>query len=54
MLKTPNADHKVVAVLSKSDLKIVDKLASQAGVSREEALLQLLRVQLDAAKTTRH
>jgi hypothetical protein len=54
MFKTPNSERKLVAVLSRSDLRIVDKLASRAGISRQEALLQLLRFQLDAPKPTRH
>jgi hypothetical protein len=41
-------------VLTRSDLEVVDELAAKAGVTREEALLQLLRFQLLKQRWTVH
>lgn len=48
------APHPVTAVLTRSDLEVVDELAAKAGVTREEALLQLLRFQLLKQRWTVH
>jgi len=45
---------QVTAVLSKTDLKLVDELAAEAGVTREEALRQLLCLQLRKQLPTLH
>jgi len=45
---------KVTAVLTQADLRIVDVIAAQAGVSREEALKQLLRYELERNARTLH
>ena len=44
----------ITAVLTKADLKIVDRVAAQAGVSRVEALTQLLRYELERNPRTLH
>lgn len=47
-------ENTVTAVLTKADLKIVDRVAAQAGVSRVEALTQLLRYELERNPRTLH
>jgi hypothetical protein len=58
MLKKPKSVEcsRVVAILSARNLAAVDVVAAATNVSREEALLQLLRLELSkhTATTTIH
>jgi hypothetical protein len=47
MINEPKYEgRRVVAVLGAKDLALVDEVATADGVSREEAVLQLLRLEL--------